>query len=171
MGRNRKDAFTLIELLVVIAVIAIIAAILFPVFASARDKARQTACFANLRQIGQALYLYLQDYDERLPIACAHGRGLGPPDVLAKECAQSSVPPNTPTDTCLGPEQTPPRFIQELLHPYVRNGAIWFCPSRWKERHVRDDPTRPTFGYVGTSYIWAWYTDPTLSTDPNPFRN
>src|SRR5438128_1976659 len=86
MGRVRKGAFTLIELLVVIAVIAIIAAILFPVFAAARDKARQVACFSNLKQIGYALHMYLQDYDERLPIACAHGRANGPPDVLAKEC-------------------------------------------------------------------------------------
>src|SRR5207247_7028115 len=103
MRHPRKAAFTLIELLVVIAIIAIIAAILFPVFAAARDKARQVACFSNLKQIGYALHMYLQDYDERLPIACAHGRGIGPSDVLAKECAQSSVPPNTPTDTYLGP--------------------------------------------------------------------
>src|SRR4051794_10881122 len=102
MRRHRRTAFTLIELLVVIAVMAIIAALLFPVFAGVRDRARQAVCFANLRQIGFALHIYLQDYDERLPIACAHGRGIGPPDVLAKECAQSSVPPNTPTDTYLG---------------------------------------------------------------------
>jgi prepilin-type N-terminal cleavage/methylation domain-containing protein/prepilin-type processing-associated H-X9-DG protein len=181
MRRHRKAAFTrivcqvacgfaLIELLVVIAILAILAASFFPVFASARDKARQVGCFSNLRQIGQALYLYLQDYDERLPIACAHGRTIMGPD-QAKACAQDSVPPNTPKDTYLGPEQTPPRFIQELLHPYVRNGEIWFCPSRGKNVHGFNDPTRPTFGYNGTSYVWGWETDPTLSTDPNPFRN
>jgi prepilin-type N-terminal cleavage/methylation domain-containing protein/prepilin-type processing-associated H-X9-DG protein len=171
MRCQSKAAFTLIELLVVIAIIAILAALLFPVFAQARDKARQVACFANLRQIGQALQMYLQDYDEHLPIACAWGRGIGPPDVLAKECAQDSVPPNTPKDTYLGPEQTPPRFIQELLHPYVGNADIWFCPNRGKDVHGENDPTHATFGYVGTSYIWGWITDPTLSTDPNPFRN
>ena len=61
--------FTLIELLVVIAVIAILAAILFPVFAQAREKARQTACLSNMRQMSMAVQMYTQDYDESLPLA------------------------------------------------------------------------------------------------------
>ncbi len=63
---TRSPAFTLIELLVVIAIVAILAAILFPVFAQARAKARQAACVSNLRQIGLALSLYQDDNDERL---------------------------------------------------------------------------------------------------------
>ncbi len=66
-GRANPRAFTLIELLVVIAIIAILAAILFPVFAQAREKARAIACLSNSRQIGTALTLYVQDYDEKYP--------------------------------------------------------------------------------------------------------
>lgn len=69
--KRTRAAFTLIELLVVIAIIAILAAILFPVFASARDKARQTACLSNEKQIGLAIIQYIQDYDETYP-TCNH---------------------------------------------------------------------------------------------------
>lgn len=65
--RRAASAFTLIELLVVIAIIAILTAILFPVFAQARSKARQTSCLSNLKQLGTGLMMYAQDYDEVLP--------------------------------------------------------------------------------------------------------
>lgn len=65
----KKTAFTLIELLVVIAIIAILAAILFPVFAQARAKARQIACLSNQKQIGTAFMMYIQDYDETFPFS------------------------------------------------------------------------------------------------------
>src|SRR5436305_12633601 len=115
--RRRGAAFTLIELLVVIAIIAILAAILFPVFAQARDKARQAACLSNLKQIGSGLAMYVQDYDERMPYCCQWGRAwtwLG--SDLTGRCAQIGITKSTPKDTYLGPEQTPPRFVQELLH-------------------------------------------------------
>src|SRR3954467_1196946 len=94
MRTQRKPAFTLIELLVVIAIIAILAAILFPVFAQARDKARQAGCFSNLRQIGTALAMYTQDYDGLIANCCMWGRAWAwgawgdPPSNLTVRCAQ-----------------------------------------------------------------------------------
>src|SRR5471030_2646577 len=69
MVYRRTQGFTLIELLVVIAIIAILAAILFPVFAQAREKARQITCVSNEKQIDLAVLMYAQDYDETYPIA------------------------------------------------------------------------------------------------------
>src|SRR5438105_4652422 len=67
LTNSRKSGFTLIELLVVIAIIAILAAILFPVFAQAREKARQTSCLSNNKQYALATLMYVQDYDETFP--------------------------------------------------------------------------------------------------------
>ncbi len=72
-----KRGFTLIELLVVIAIIAILAAILFPVFARAREKARQSSCQSNVKQLGLGLLMYLQDYDERMVLWNAGPEGAG----------------------------------------------------------------------------------------------
>ncbi len=69
-----KKGFTLIELLVVIAIIAILAAILFPVFARAREKARQTSCLSNIKQLTLGVQMYVQDFDERFPpLLCTDG--------------------------------------------------------------------------------------------------
>jgi prepilin-type N-terminal cleavage/methylation domain-containing protein len=98
-----KHGFTLIELLVVIAIIAILAAILFPVFAQAREKARAISCLSNMRQIGLALDMYMQDYDER-SVKTHHD--LGPGETIAN----------------LYPWYQP-------LQPYIKNGNIFRCPS------------------------------------------
>lgn len=84
--KTRFRGFTLIELLVVIAIIAILAAILFPVFAQARERARQTACMSNMRQLGTGLTLYQQDYDG-YTVNCAAdncGRWHGPLEAYVK---------------------------------------------------------------------------------------
>ena len=80
-----RKGFTLIELLVVIAIIAILAAILFPVFAKAREKARQTSCLSNVKQIALGMLMYAQDYDERLCAGYVYGIGGWIGD-FAREC-------------------------------------------------------------------------------------
>lgn len=105
---SKRHAFTLIELLVVIAIIAILAAILFPVFAQAREKARQTACLSNMKQIGTGLMMYMQDYDEVYP--------------KHVDCVPTSVTPNDPT--------CPHYSWSTMTDPYVKNIQIYTCPSR-----------------------------------------
>jgi prepilin-type N-terminal cleavage/methylation domain-containing protein/prepilin-type processing-associated H-X9-DG protein len=170
MSRRTRPGFTLIEVLVVIAVIAVLAAFLFPVFAQARAKARQAACLSNLKQVGQALYLYVQDYDEHMPAACHWGRAwarLGWRGANLQTCAQEGITQATPVDTVFPVDQSPPRYIPELLHPYIKNNEIWFCPSVGKGRFLYGNRSWPTYGYNGTTYIWVWLADP--STSPNPF--
>src|SRR6059058_2594607 len=102
VSRQRRG-FTLIELLVVIAIIAILAAILFPVFAKAREKARATSCLSNTKQLGAGLLMYIQDYDERMPGGCFANFGCG-----------IATPGNTGTNyTTLA-----------TLQPYVKNAQV-----------------------------------------------
>jgi prepilin-type N-terminal cleavage/methylation domain-containing protein len=106
---SRDHGFTLIELLVVIAIIAILAAILFPVFAQAREKARQTACLSNLKQIGLGMMQYVQDYDG------TYARTTG-------TSGTSPMPDGVRTF----------RGVQRLplqLFPYTKSTAIWVCSS------------------------------------------
>src|SRR5437868_851442 len=93
--RGRFGDFTLIELLVVIAIIAILAAILFPVFAQAREAARKTSCISNLKQLMLGWLMYSQDYDEAYP--------------MAAECSPGCPEPMV--------------FWTELIHPYVKSGS------------------------------------------------
>src|SRR5947209_12612773 len=106
--RRRRAAFTLIELLIVIAIIAILAGILFPVFAQARGSARKTTAMSNLRQIGTALHMYTADYDEHLPNRWPVWPGY-------QEFILESL--------------TGTGYLDALLHPYVRNQAIWYSPE------------------------------------------
>ncbi len=111
MGARRSIGFTLIELLVVIAIIAILAAILFPVFAKAREKARQTSCMSNVRQLCTAQLSYAQDYDERLPIHDFR-YGVTPNDVAPHNGSGENA--MSWRYTCL---------------PYTKNAQIYICPT------------------------------------------
>ncbi len=108
----RRGGFTLIELLVVIAIIAILAAILFPVFARAREKARQSSCLSNVKQLSLGVLMYAQDNDEQLPY------GQGGPDVWWDLFSHLAYPTAT---------------LRSPLEPYIKNNQIAICPSRTNE--------------------------------------
>lgn len=108
--RTTKQAFTLIELLVVIAIIAILAAILFPVFAKAREEARSITCISNLAQIGIAMQMYVQDYDESYP------------SIIANSSMGDGCAPDLGWFNANGGWAV-------LTYPYIKSGGIYHCPS------------------------------------------
>ncbi len=124
---NRRRAFTLVELLVVIAIIATIAAILFPVFALAREKARSTTCLSNLRQITAATLMYSQDFDETFGSAGLWFQG----------------------DNQHGKD----RLFDPIreVSPYVQNDQVWYCLDR---NQSLIDCAGPCLGY---GYNWSFY--------------
>jgi prepilin-type N-terminal cleavage/methylation domain-containing protein/prepilin-type processing-associated H-X9-DG protein len=129
-----RRGFTLIELLVVIAIIAILAAILFPVFARAREKARQSSCQNNLKQIDLAVLQYMADNDQTMPIG-TYGSATGP----AVGVAGCDVTCGHGTGWCgngqaLGSTLAAPGMVENgwlhaRLSPYVKNVQVWVCPS------------------------------------------
>ena len=142
-GRVRKGrcGFTLIELLVVIAIIAILAGILFPVFARARAKARQSACQSNMKQLALAMTMYADDYDELLPQA-------------------------TP-NWFPGPDTLGPSWDVAIL-PYMRNKELLICPENKAicEANAQCNCGQPKRGYAQTKYttldlvnnVWCNFT-------------
>jgi prepilin-type N-terminal cleavage/methylation domain-containing protein/prepilin-type processing-associated H-X9-DG protein len=135
MKHRKRSAFTLIELLIVIAIIAVLAAILFPVFAQAREKARAASCASNCKQIGIALQLYAQDYDDR-----------NPPDYSIVIWPGS------------------PNYFQynwvAILNTYTKNTDIWRCPS--DTRTAQPGPPQVT-GYWLNAYIHGWCNDASMN--------
>ena len=130
--------FTLIELLVVIAIIAILAAILMPVLARVRENARRTTCQSNLKQIGTAVSMYIQDYDDTFPMG-----------------QMAAVPSEEPTG-----------FWYELILPYVKNGDVFRCPSlrvNYATYRTMPSPLGIAFGEVG--YGWNVGTQDGNGTD------
>jgi prepilin-type N-terminal cleavage/methylation domain-containing protein/prepilin-type processing-associated H-X9-DG protein len=125
--RTRR-AFTLIELLVVIAIIAILAAILFPVFAQARAKARQAACLSNLKQVGMATRMYSQDYDEVLV-----------PNYLFTSSGTRA-------------------WFPDILEPYVKSAEVFVCPTFSIQDRYKPTPSSPIqtvkVSYGGNNWHW-----------------
>jgi prepilin-type N-terminal cleavage/methylation domain-containing protein/prepilin-type processing-associated H-X9-DG protein len=109
MRRTKSHGFTLIELLVVIAIIAILAAILFPVFAQAREKARQIACTSNAKQFMLGILQYAQDYDEAMPMAYSVKKSIGPYTSQVTGAPTSGVP-------------------AEIM-PYIKSTQVFHCPD------------------------------------------
>jgi prepilin-type N-terminal cleavage/methylation domain-containing protein/prepilin-type processing-associated H-X9-DG protein len=143
----RKRAFTLIELLVVIAIIAILAAILFPVFAKAREAARATSCKSNLKQIVTAAMMYTQDYDEKL-VASWDGY-------------------INPSTAVAGANNT--SYWMGFILPYTKNHAIYQCPSF--STPVENNRLNPQFGSYGHSHNflgWGLANTPGLADVQSP---
>ena len=144
-GKNSVRGFTLVELLVVIAIISILAGLIFPVFSSARAKARQTSCASNMRQAGLAISMYSQDYDGLYPYAV---------DPADKDTPQIwNGMPEFQAQIPFLP------WLHEVLQPYVKSKEIFYCPS--DNGIVIEDFTGqvlncvPTcYGKHGTSYLY-----------------
>jgi len=128
-----RRGFTLIELLVVIAIIAILAAILFPVFAQARERARATACLSNCKQIGLATMMYSQDYDEMYfwnPWPGSPLTGAGTPD---------------PYSGVIQPQYG----FWDMLQPYIKSQGLFKCPSNSDSYYAGNYPLnyKVTYGF------------------------
>jgi prepilin-type N-terminal cleavage/methylation domain-containing protein len=146
-ARSKTAGFTLIELLTVIAIVGILAALLFPVFASVRGKARQTVCASNMRQIGTAIIMYAQDYDDQFPW------GDDPSDAHTSIWSSTSFAAIVPTMP----------YLHNVLDPFIKSRDLWRCPSDTGYDFLDVGPAgggwplnaRPTqFIAFGTSYLY-----------------
>lgn len=144
--KRMRYGFTLIELLVVIAIIAILAAILFPVFARAREQARKTSCLSNMKQLGLAALMYTQDYDETWPCMHTEAARLVPNDIYS-EVYNGHVGPSTADEVVYVRNHS---YMAQFM-PYVKSAGLFACSS---------DPGVDTNVSVGkrfTSYHWKFY--------------
>ncbi len=166
-GRRTKSAvgFTLIELLVVIAIIALLAAIIFPVFATARGKARQVTCQSNLRQIGLAVQMYVSDYDGLFPYGKDASDQAVPQIWNSNPTCQAKIavmPFLHPSPAVTTPAPLPAQ--SGVLDSYVKSKDIWRCPSDTGFDYLDNNdscngpcfmPARPSmFEKYGASYLF-----------------
>jgi prepilin-type N-terminal cleavage/methylation domain-containing protein len=170
--RNRRPGFTLIELLVVIAIIAILAAILFPVFAQAREKARQSTCISNNKQLILATLQYVQDYDETFPFGYGHWldgtwntQGSGVPFV-------GDTPPNWRTSNAAYVSQIG-GYWSNAVQPYTKNYGVVVCPSATTaadlggvQKAGAPGPINQTLTYNGLLQAYTLAGEPTPATVP-----
>jgi prepilin-type N-terminal cleavage/methylation domain-containing protein/prepilin-type processing-associated H-X9-DG protein len=143
---RKKAGFTLIELLVVIAIIAILAAILFPVFARARENARRASCQSNLKQIGLGVMQYTQDYDEKYPL-------------------NTYTCPATPCQGVLDPSAPYNILWFHVLEPYVKSVQLYNCPSYTGTIQQTDSSGNWTYN-SSSSYGWNVYWNGTAEVTP-----
>ncbi len=141
MQRRVSRGFTLIELLVVIAIIAILAAILFPVFAKAREAARKTSCINNLKQCATGAQMYSQDYDEKLLPSWLNYNPNGPDPGLARTWIQ-------------------------IVQPYVKNLGVTLCPSR--ETQDQDPNNTWETGIAHNHDNLGWDSSPSMAIIERP---
>lgn len=163
-NRNRlpRQGFTLIELLVVIAIIGILAAILFPVFAQARENARRSSCLSNVKQIALGIMQYTQDYDERYPLsAIAQAAATNPnasnPDLV--------VPVDSPSPgrrfRVWNNSGTSRNYFftwMDSIYPYLKSAEVFVCPSFREDLQTYDKV--PSYGYnhvIGNFYTQKVY--------------
>lgn len=155
MPRNtNQSGFTLIELLVVIAIIAILASILFPVFGTARERAKQISCLSNIKQIGLAIRLYADDSDGSFPNGCSGEEGT--PVLMPNWIINPFVPDPAPL---AGPGEVAnacgdnARFYRFLMNyqlaNYLKTTSMWYCPSS----QVRNTPENRALGLQ--TFVWA----------------
>jgi prepilin-type N-terminal cleavage/methylation domain-containing protein len=136
--KMQVKGFTLIELLVVVAIISLLAAILFPVFARARENARRAGCMSNLKQIGLGFMMYTQDYDEKFPPAL-WGEA-GNPDTFVEQ-----HDPNMPGYKFkMSSNGTTGHYVtwMDMIYPYVKNLQLFVCPS-----NTQKSQDIPSYGY------------------------
>ncbi|HVF09568.1 MAG TPA: prepilin-type N-terminal cleavage/methylation domain-containing protein [Abditibacteriaceae bacterium] len=181
-NRHVKSGFTLIELLVVIAIIAILAAILFPVFAQARERARGSACLSNMKQVGLGLMQYTQDNDEGMPpyVVGEYGASLGGGEAVLERMPGNADNPTYPAELFVVQSEFSPgdkpahyRTWMDCIYPYTKSLQVFTCPSHidklidlaQQTPPLDADPyysnvdnkkfKLPSFGYNGMmSFIW-----------------